>query len=199
SSGASYAEALQESLEEVVRACQVAGEEQRKERGGVFLLRADRVPPQDQILLRAAARLVVLAQRGTLSEQVVRLEGAKPEPAPPGLLSRQEHEAVTPPALDLQFWNGLGGFTGGGGGYVTVLGQGQWTPAPWINVVANPEFGFQVSESGSGYTWCANSRENKLTPWSNDPVGDTPGEAFYIRDEDSGLVWGPTLLPSRKG
>ena len=65
-------------------------------------------------------------------------------------------------------------------------------------MVANPEFGFQVSESGSGYTWSVNSRENKLTPWSNDPVSDTPGETFYVRDEDSGLVWGPTLLPIRE-
>ena len=82
--------------------------------------------------------------------------------------------------------------------YVTVLGNGQWTPAPWINVVANPGFGFQVSESGSGYTWSENSRENKLTPWSNDPVSDPPGETFYVRDEDSGLLWGPTSLPIRE-
>ncbi len=64
--------------------------------------------------------------------------------------------------------------------------------------MANPAFGFQVSESGSGYTWSVNSRENKLTPWSNDPVSDTPGEAFYVRDEDSGLIWGPTCLPIRE-
>ncbi|MDH4046123.1 MAG: hypothetical protein OEW06_16875, partial [Gemmatimonadota bacterium] len=100
--------------------------------------------------------------------------------------------------LDLAFFNGLGGFSPDGREYITVLGQGQWTPAPWINVVANPDFGFQVSESGSGYTWSVNSRENKLTPWSNDPVGDTPGEAFYVRDLDSGLIWGPTCLPIRE-
>ena len=43
-----------------------------------------------------------------------------------------------------------------------------------------------------------NSRENKLTPWTNDPVSDTPGEVFYVRDEDSGITWGPTLLPIRE-
>ncbi|HKQ97052.1 MAG TPA: phosphorylase, partial [Candidatus Polarisedimenticolia bacterium] len=105
--------------------------------------------------------------------------------------------ALPAPSLDLDFWNGLGGFTRDGREYVTVLDAGRWTPAPWINVVANPSFGFQVSESGSGSTWAANSRENKLTPWSNDPVGDAPGEVFYVRDEESGTLWGPTCLPIR--
>ena len=98
----------------------------------------------------------------------------------------------------MEFHNGLGGFAANGSEYVTVLGQGQWTPAPWVNVVANPEFGFLAPESGSGYTWSANSRENKLTPWNNDPVSDTPGESFYVRDEDAGTVWGPTTLPIRQ-
>ncbi len=81
---------------------------------------------------------------------------------------------------------------------MTVLGEGQWTPAPWINVVANPRFGFQVSESGAGYTWAVNSRENQLTPWSNDPVSDPPGEALYVRDEETGALWGPTLCRSAR-
>ena len=80
---------------------------------------------------------------------------------------------------------------------MTVLGEGLRTPAPWINVIANPSFGFLVSESGSGYTWSGNSHENQLTPWSNDPVTDPPGEAIYIRDEDTGVVWSPTALPVR--
>ena len=98
---------------------------------------------------------------------------------------------------DLEFFNGLGGFAEGGREYVIVLGPGQATPAPWINVVANPTFGFQVSESGAGYTWAENSRENQLTPWSNDPVGDPVGEALYLRDDDSGESWGPTAQPIR--
>jgi cyclic beta-1,2-glucan synthetase len=163
------------------------------------LLGADLVSPRDQILLSAAARHMVLAHRGTLSEQAARLGRLRPGPVPPRLRTpRETAKAVSPPALDLEFGNGLGGFATGGREYVTVLGKGQWTPAPWINVVANPEFGFQVSESGSGYTWSVNSRENKLTPWSDDPVSDTPGETFYVRDEDSGLVWGPTPLPIRE-
>jgi len=55
-----------------------------------------------------------------------------------------------------------------------------------------------VSESGSGYTWSLNSRENQLTPWSNDPVGDPPGESLYVRDDETGDLWGPTALPIRE-
>ncbi len=62
-------------------------------------------------------------------------------------------------------------------------------------MVANPEFGFLATEAGGGYTWAANSGENRLTPWSNDPVSDPPGEALYLRDEETGQVWTPTILP----
>jgi cyclic beta-1,2-glucan synthetase len=97
----------------------------------------------------------------------------------------------------LEFFNGLGGFADDGREYVTILGPGQSTPAPWINVIANPAFGFQVSVDGTGYTWSVNSRENQLTSWSNDPVTDRPGEAFYVRDDDTGELWSPTALPIR--
>ena len=80
---------------------------------------------------------------------------------------------------------------------MTILGPGQSTPAPWINVIANSTFGFQTATEGSGYTWSGNSRENQLTPWSNDPVSDPPGEAFYIRDDKTGDVWSPTAVPIR--
>ncbi len=100
-------------------------------------------------------------------------------------------------ASGLEFFNGLGGFAAGGKEYVTILGPGQSTPAPWINVVANAAFGFQVATEGGGYTWSVNSRENQLTPWSNDPISDRSGEAFYLRDDDSGDLWSPTGLPIR--
>jgi cyclic beta-1,2-glucan synthetase len=151
--GTSYTQALQESLEAMLRASRASGANHRAEHGDVYLIRADVVSPSDQILLHAAARLVLHANRGTISEQLVRLGGPRRGPVPLRLRSpRETTEAVSPPALDLEFGNGLGGFARGGHEYVTVLGKGQWTPAPWINVVANPEFGFQVSESGSGYT-----------------------------------------------
>ncbi|UCD22966.1 MAG: phosphorylase, partial [Gemmatimonadota bacterium] len=196
----SYVQDLQQSLEAMVEAIQSAvGREKSVGRGEVFVLRADLVPPHDQLLLRCVARLVISAAQGTLVEQVVRLLRTRPGPVPRSLRSpREAKETFKAPALGLQFYNGLGGFTADGREYVTVLGKGQWTPAPWINVVSNQSFGFQVSESGAGYTWSENSRENKITPWSNDPVSDTPGEIFYVRDEDSGVVWGPTALPIRQ-
>ena len=85
----------------------------------------------------------------------------------------------------------------GGKEYVTILGPGQSTPLPWINVIANPAFGFQVATEGVGYTWSINSRENQLTPWSNDPVTDRAGEALYVQDDDTGDLWSPTALPIR--
>ena len=197
-SGASYLQSFQESLGDILRASQAAGGVQLKERGDVFLLRADLVPEREQILLNAASRVVLYANRGTLAEQLVRLEGPRPGPVPLSQRTQRDTDEAAPiPAMDLQFFNGLGGFTPCGREYVTVLNQGQWTPAPWINVVSNPQFGFQASESGSGYTWSVNSRENKLTPWTNDPVSDTSGEAFYVRDDESGQIWGPTCLPIR--
>jgi len=198
--GTSYAQDLQQSVEAMVRAGQTArGHETHGEHGSVFVLREDLLPSQELAVLRSAARVLILASRGTLAEQAVREEAPQREPVPwRRRPARVEPETPSPPALDLQFWNGLGGFTPDGREYVTVLDKGRWTPAPWINVVANPAFGFQVSESGSGFTWSVNSRENKLTPWSNDPVGDAPGETFYVRDEDSGLLWGPTCLPIRE-
>ena len=101
------------------------------------------------------------------------------------------------PQRDLIFDNGLGGFTRDGREYVITLSADQVTPAPWVNVLANPYFGTVVSESGSAYTWVENCHEFRLTPWNNDPVTDVTGEAFYVRDEQTGQFWSPTPLPAR--
>ena len=160
-------------------------------------LRGDQVSAEDRTLLQAAARAVLLSRRGTLADQVIRLERPVPrvrEAPPEAPEARSEAPAPRP---ELEFDNGLGGFADDGRTYVTILGPGQSTPAPWVNIVANSSFGFQVSESGSGYTWSGNSRENQLTPWSNDPVSDPVSEAIYIRDDETGELWGPTALPIR--
>ena len=78
-----------------------------------------------------------------------------------------------------------------------TLAPGQTTPAPWANVLANAQIGTVVSESGGAYTWVDNAHEFRLTTWHNDPVGDTSGEAFYLRDEETGQFWSPTPLPAR--
>ncbi len=198
--GVSYAQDLQDALETVVRTSQSTQVYERHEaRGGVYILRGDRLSSDDRTLLEAAARAVLFSRRGSLADQVIRLErsdGIVPS-APPQPVPGPARAEVAAPRPELEFFNGLGGFTDGGREYVAVLGPGQSTPAPWLNVIANASFGFQVSESGSGYSWSENSRENQLTPWSNDPVGDPVGEAIYVRDDDGGALWGPTALPIR--
>ena len=95
------------------------------------------------------------------------------------------------------FFNGTGGFTPDGREYVISTGGGKVTPAPWVNVLANPSFGTVVSENGSAYTWSENAHEFRLTPWRNDPVSDSGGEAFYLRDEERGHFWSPMPHPAR--
>jgi cyclic beta-1,2-glucan synthetase len=195
----SYAQDLQDALETLVRTSQSKLVHERHEaHGGVYILRGERLSTENRTLLQAAARAVLLSRRGSLADQVIRLE--RPDrivPSAPLQPSSTAPAEVPPPRPKLEFFNGLGGFADGGREYVVVLGPGQATPAPWLNVIANPSFGFQVSESGSGYTWSENSRENQLSSWSNDPVGDPPAEAIYVRDDESGELWGPTALPIR--
>ena len=164
----------------------------------IFILRADQVPVDVRNLLQTAARAVLVGDRGTLSAQVARAQEPEPSASPPGHLSASMPVQAVLPRPELEFFNGLGGFADNGREYVVTLEAGQWTPAPWINVICNPAFGFQTSVDGSGYTWSLNSQQNHITPWSNDPVSDAPGEAIYVRDEDSGEVWGPTALPIRE-
>ena len=117
---------------------------------------------------------------------------------PPARNLRDETPAsAEPPPRDLIFFNGLGGFTKDGREYVISTAHGWETPAPWVNVLANPNFGSIISESGQAFTWSENAHEFRLTPWNNDPVSDSSGEAFYIRDDESGRFWSPTPLPCR--
>ena len=97
------------------------------------------------------------------------------------------------------FFNGLGGFTPDGREYVITTAHGQVTPAPWVNVLANPHFGTVISESGPAYTWSENAHEFRLTPWDNDPVSDSSGEAFYLRDEERGHFWSPDAAALPRG
>jgi cyclic beta-1,2-glucan synthetase len=195
----SYVQDLQVVLETMVRANQSRpqiGDERPP--GHIFILRADLIAPESQALLASVARVVLVGERGGLADQLERAREARPSlraSAPP--VKAISELQVTRPQSDVEFFNGLGGFAKGGREYVTSLGPGQSTPAPWINVIANPGFGFQVSAEGGGYAWSVNSREHQLTPWSNDPVTDQPGQALYIRDEETGDVWSPTALPIR--
>ncbi|MEQ1636321.1 MAG: glucoamylase family protein [Methylococcales bacterium] len=194
----SYAGDLQTLLEGMVRESQaLSALQEHAGQGAIFVIRGEQLSTEDRLLLQTAARVVLFSKRGTLAEQLTR----HPRPsavfvAPKALPT----PASDSPKLDLpplELFNGLGGFAEAGREYVVVLENGHWTPTPWVNVIANADFGFIISESGSGCTWSGNSRENQLTPWSNDPVSDTPGEVFYLRDDETGELWTPTALPIR--
>ena len=171
--------------------------------GGMFLLRADGMPDADRRLLSAVARVMCQGDLGDLAAQMNR-------PAP--WLNAGEQvaasETFTPPAPaaaptpvpSLVMQNGIGGFTADGREYVVVLEGDRETPLPWSNVIANPNCGTIVTASGSAFTWAENSRENRLTPFANDPISDPTGEAIFLRDEDSRAVWGatPGPLPRRR-
>ncbi len=167
---------------------------------GIFLLRADLLTEADDALLLASARVFLDASRGPLAEQL-EVVNRPPVYLPPFMPSLPADPAEPTPALarpdNLLFDNRLGGFTPDGREYVIYLNDGRArTPAPWINVIANPAGGFIVSEAGGGYSWAVNSSENRLTAWRNDPVMDRPGEAIYLRDEETAQIWSPTLLPA---
>ena len=195
----SYIQDLQDSLEALVRGSQLRLSPDAGGTGGkIFLLRGDIISAEIRTQIQSVARAVLLSRRGTLVEQITRSQQTEPLPAAPPRAAR----TAKPPDAELphetlNFFNGLGGFAQDGREYVTILGEGIRTPEPWVNVIANPDFGFLVSESGSGFTWSQNSHENQITPWSNDHIFDTPGEALYVRDEATGEVWTPTALPMR--
>ena len=170
--------------------------------GGIFVRPADKISEADRILLQAVARVVIRDGDGSLAQQLER-RCATPASTPlPVLRSNAAgvQEGVDSPngstRSDLLFFNGTGGFSPDGREYIITTTPGQMTPVPWVNVLANPSFGTLVSESGSANTWSENAQAFRLTPWSNDPVGDANTEAYYIRDEESGHFWSPTLLPS---
>ena len=196
----SYAQELQNTLEAMVHSSTVHSPLPQS-RGKVFILRADILAPGDLDLLYSEARAALSSRLGNLAEQVKRVRFAVKNPtiSRKSVLDREIlHSNQQLEIPELKFFNGLGGFTEDAREYVVVLKDDNQTPAPWINVIANSEFGFQVSESGSGYTWAKNSRENQITPWTNDPVCDPTGEAFYICDRDTGELWSPTALPIRR-
>lgn len=178
--------------------------------GGVFLLKKDQLQSDVVLLLHTVSRLVFSGEYGSLPNQIRKLVRiAEQAPCPSG---SHEQEKRLRPVLEkstakdnenllndlkdnLLFYNGYGGFSPDGKEYVIIATNQNNTPLPWVNVIGNPGFGTMVTEAGSSYTWSMNSREYKLTPWSNDPLLDSSGEALYLRDELTGIFWSPTPQP----
>ncbi|WP_147675760.1 glycoside hydrolase family 94 protein [Xanthomonas massiliensis] len=210
-SPAGYRQQLQDQILGMVSADADANVLERP--GGIFVRAVQAISQEDRVLLQTVARVVVSDQRGTLAAQVARhmppeLRVAELLPQVPAAATAVQDDAA-PETADVHGWpfaatagdplfdNGTGAFAADGREYVVALREGAATPAPWANVIANAQLGCVLSESMPGYTWFENAHEFRLTPWHNDPVSDTGGEAFYLRDEDSGRVWSPTPLPCR--
>jgi cyclic beta-1,2-glucan synthetase len=196
---AGYRDAMNEQLTQLVDGGPWSA--WRGKPGGVFLLQGDSIPEAEAVLLRAVAQAVLSGERGTLEQQLDRPDAEPPLPLDDAPVdeapdSGRPEGGPEPPPLLLE--NGLGGFTRDGREYVVVLEGERETPLPWINVLANPRFGSIVTTSGAAHTWSENSRENRLTPFANDPVTDPTAEAIFVRDEDGGALWGATPAPLKR-
>lgn len=192
---AGYRQALQDQIMALIAGVSDANFVEKP--AGIFVRPADQLSAEDRILLQSVARVIISDSRGSLEQQLGRRSIA-PARAP-RLKPSQSHRAESisePPFRNLILFNGLGGFTPDGREYVITTRPGQPTPAPWVNVLANPYFGTVISENGSAYTWAENAHEFRLTPWNNDPVTDTSGELFYLRDQETGYFWSPSPLPA---
>lgn len=192
-----YEQRFQEELRRVIQ--RHALSTPLEQAGGIFLRSTEPLTDNDLTLLFAVARVVLVAACGPLIQQIGIPVEVRDLPSRIAVGRGEAEEPSAPlPFMQLLYFNGLGGFTPDGREYVIYLGPGTCTPAPWVNVLANPGFGTLVSESGMGFTWAGNSQANRLTPWSNDPVSDPPGDAIYIRDEHLGVFWSPTAAPVRE-
>jgi cellobiose phosphorylase len=167
--------------------------------GNIYVKSADQISSEDRLLFESVARVIISDNKGSLLEQVTKQISQKPlaaliEAKPASYLIQQKKLALPD---DLLFFNGTGGFTKKGNEYKIITDQNKTTPAPWVNVIANPLFGSVISENGSAYTWAVNAHEYRITPWGNDPVSDAGGEAFYLRDEETGNFWCPSPFPKK--
>ena len=195
---AGYRQLLQEQIMRLIAAGVEANVAERP--GGIFVRSIEQISAEDRILFQTVSRALITDSLGPLGDQIARRgtgRRALPLLVPTRSRSAKTMSAPATTRSDLLFFNGLGGFTPDGREYIITTTRQQVTPAPWVNVIANPHFGTVISESGTAYTWGENAHEFRLTPWNNDPVSDTGGEAFYLRDEESGHYWSPSPLPHR--
>lgn len=160
--------------------------------GGIFIINENTLTVEDKSLLYNFANIIIDAEKGMTIKpnnysDIPYKEFNKSKIDYP----KKEYD------LNLDYFNEYGGFAENGKKYVIKLSDGVNTPMPWINVIANRNFGCIITESGAGFTWADNSRENKLTPWYNDPVLSHQGEILYLMDNETGEVWSITPKPIR--
>ncbi len=193
---ASYQQFLHDQIMGMISAGVEAGMMDRP--GGIFLRMFEQISLEDRILFQSVARAIISDSAGSLADQLYSFKAVDtivPDLKPTRTPFPNDRGTAIPPRSDLVFFNGIGGFTTDGKEYVITTTKDQVTPAPWANVLANPDFGTVISENGLAYTWAVNAHEFRLTPWNNDPVSDAAGEAFYLRDEERGQFWSPMPRP----
>ncbi len=199
----SYVQDLQQAIESLCDNARMRNKEHGP-RQHIFAVRRDLMSDETYRTLLAAARITMHARNGIIGTQIDRAEAAESDArrqqttvSLPALRTPPMADAVAPEQAPLEFWNGYGGFENAGRDYVVRLEGTRTTPQPWINVIANGDFGFHVSAEGASYTWSRNSRDFQLTPWTNDPVTNRPGEAFYVHDMGTGAVFSPIAAVAR--
>jgi len=194
-----YQQGLQNQIMELIYAGSEASLLDKK--GGLFVRNGEHLSAEDKLLLMSVACLYLDDRAGGINEQLNQRIHTLKSPArafiPRAVRERNQHTDWSPDTSQLCHFNGYGGFSQDGREYQIVLRENALTPAPWSNILANSRFGSVISEAGQAYTWYENAHEYRLTPWENDPVSDRSGEAFYLRDEESGECWSPTALPVR--
>lgn len=169
--------------------------------GGIFVRNGEHLSAEDKQLLMSVACLSLDDRANGIKEQLnqrIRATKKITKPFVAEITTGNNHHTDWIPNTDLlRHFNGYGGFSQDGREYQILLKENEPTPAPWSNVLANESFGSVISEAGQAYSWFENAHEYRLTPWENDPVSDPSGEAFYLRDEESGACWSPMTLPVR--
>jgi len=192
-----YRQALLEQIQDLIRGFQPSSTSEKQ--GAVFVRSVDQISTEDYILLQTVAKVVISDLQGSLEEQINRVFTSKAKATLSSPFFKTSKPIVHYLSLpeDTLFANGYGGFSPNGREYLILTDKHSYTPLPWVNVIANKDFGTLVSESGPSYTWYENAQMFRLTPWSNDPVTDTSGEGYYIRDEDNGRFWSPTPWPAQ--
>lgn len=199
--GTSYSDDMQQAIEGMIRRAD-AGPDRGGSEGSAYVLRGDRLPDDERRLLMTVCRVFMRGGQGLLADQLRRRAPRDPHgpPMPPARqappLTGAAHTQATAEG-ELEFFNGLGGFADNGREYRVVLPPGRATPSPWVNVIASPQMGTLVSESGAAFSWRMNARENQLSPWSNDALSDPSSELVYLQDRQSGAWWTPTAQPRR--
>ena len=192
----SYRQVLQDQIQALIAAG--IGTATIDKPGRIFVRPADQISAEDLILLKAVARVIISDRRGTLMQQINRSRRVKnviPYIEKVSAHRYRKLRAKMEIPDNLLFYNGHGGFSPDGKEYVIIRKQNH-TPLPWVNIIANKNFGSIITESGPAYTWSENAHGYRLTPWKNDPVTDISGEAYYLRDEESGAFWSPMPNPA---